>query len=281
MSASIPYFEYRLAQPGYCVYPGAHPGQALGSGQLFKRHEPLLASPDPRRIDLRASLLDPFQAYRVRVFQQHSQVTVYVVADLSASMAYRGKWRMLSDFIWSAAQSALRAGDSFGFIGCGSVREHRWLLPAGSTLTPVTALLRRLAAETPRGRAETLATVQPLLPSRRALVFFVSDCHYSLQHLQHILRPLLSHTVVPLVLWDEPDYAAWPDWGLVRLRDMEGDGSRLLWLRPGLKQRLIDALAERRNSLTQTFRSLGMEPLFMSGVYQAEQLSHYFQRHSL
>ncbi len=55
MTQAIESFHYRLAHPGYSVFPGAHPGQMVGSGQLFKRHEPLLASPDPRRIDLRAS----------------------------------------------------------------------------------------------------------------------------------------------------------------------------------------------------------------------------------
>ncbi|WP_256360841.1 hypothetical protein [Methylomonas koyamae] len=64
----------------------------VGNGQLFKRHEALLARPDPRRLDLRASVLDPFGQYRVRAYQEHDRVEVMVLADLSASLAYAGRF---------------------------------------------------------------------------------------------------------------------------------------------------------------------------------------------
>ncbi len=152
MTQAIESFQYRLTHPGYSVFPGAHPGQMVGSGQLFKRHEPLLARPDPRRIDLRASLLDPFNSYRVRVFQQHSKLTVTVIADLSASMSVR--LPMLADFLLSAAQSALQLGDSFGFIGCGPSLDHRWLLPAGAAMPPVRQLATRMLSLQTQGGAE-------------------------------------------------------------------------------------------------------------------------------
>ena len=279
MTQAIESFHYRLAHPGYSVFPGAHPGQMVGSGQLFKRHEPLLASPDPRRIDLRASLLDPFNSYRVRVFQQHSKLTVTVIADLSASMT--GRLPMLADFLLSAAQSALQLGDSFGFIGCGPSLDHRWLLPAGPAMQPVREMSRRLTSLRAHGSADSLERIAPLLPKRRSLLFLVSDCHFSLTRLRQILQPLASHAVVPLVWWDEAEYQDLPEWGLIRFQDAENRRARTLLMRPDLKQRIIQSFEQRRSALRQTFRSFGMEPLFLSGEYRAESMTQYFQQHAL
>ncbi|WP_347986733.1 MxaS protein [Methylomonas sp. AM2-LC] len=284
MTHRIDTFQYRLAHPGYSVFPGAHPGQLAGSGQLFKRHEPLLAVPDPRRIDLRASLLDPFNRYRVRVFQQYSKLSVYVIADLSASMAYsdkQGKLKVFADFVLSTAQSALQMGDGFGFIGCGQNLEHRWLLPAGSSLVQVQKLTSQFETLPIYTNADSLLQLAPYLPSRRSLLFLVSDCHFSLARLRQILQPLTSHAVVPLVFWDEREYTSLPNWGLVKFKDRENKELRTLFIRPALKQRIIQAFEKRRKLLQHTFRSYGMEAMFLSGAYSPEMLTHYFQQHNL
>lgn len=279
MSKAVPSFHYRLAHPGYSVFPGAHPGQTVGGGQLFKRHEPLLASPDPRRIDLRASVLDPFQHYRVRVFQQHSKLAVYVIADLSASM--RGKLPLLADFVLSAAQSALECGDSFGFIGCGPSLDRRWLLPASQTLQPARDLAIRLTDYQAHGKADSLQRAATLLPARRSLVFLVSDCHFDPASLRKLLRPLTPHAVVPMVAWDEAEYRRLPEWGLARFKDAENGRERTLLMRPDLKRRIVQAFEDRREQLRRIFRAFGMEPIFFSGSYRAEAMDHYFLRHAL
>lgn len=279
MAQAIRSFHYRLAHPGYSVFPGAHPGQAVGSGQLFKRHEPLVASPDPRRIDLRASLLDPFHGYRVRVFQQHSKLAVYVVADLSASM--RGKLAALADFVQSAAQSALETGDSFGFIGCGEKIDRHWLLPASQTMQPVRELAARLRNFAGQGTASSLAQAASLLPPRRSLVFWVSDGHFSAETLKQSLQPLTAHAVVPMIWWGEAEYHALPDWGMVRFQDAENGRGKTLLMRPALKRRIIASFEQRRELLQQGFRAFGMEALFLSGGYRAEAVDRYFLQHTL
>ena len=276
MPKPIEVFHYRLAHSGYSVIPGAHPGQMVGSGQLFKRHEPLLASPDPRRIDLRASLLDPFQQYRVRVFQQHSQLSVYVIADLSASMAER--LPDLGELVLSAAQSALQIGDRFGFIGCGRAIDHQWVLPAGTAMQPVSELVKRLQGLRGQTCADSLAQVGSLLPHQRCLLLLVTDAHYSLKTLQAVLQTLSSHTVVPMIWWNSNEFKDLPDWGLVRFKDAESRNSRTLLMRPALKQRIVQAFEQRRERLRQSFRSFGMEPLFLSGAYRARILNRYFQQ---
>ncbi|WP_232056809.1 MULTISPECIES: DUF58 domain-containing protein [Methylomonas] len=279
MTNEIAGFQYRLthALPG--VFPGAHPGQMLGAGQLFKRHEPLIANPDPRRIDLRASLLDPFGGYRVRVYQQPSQLTVYVIADLSASMG--NKLTLVGDFVAAAAQSTYEYGDRFGFIGCGPSATPDWLVPACNLPHTLRKLAEQLRRYRVGGDARSLRSVAPLLPKRRSLIFLLSDFHFSLTELNALIPPLAGHALVPVVCWDPSEYATLPNWGLARLKDAETGRDRSVFLRPELKQRIEQAYQRRRVALGRRLRDFGREPLFLEGRYRSAPINRYFLQHAL
>lgn len=279
MALAIETFHYRLAHPGYCAIPGAHPGQMVGSGQLFKRHESLLASPDPRRLDLRASFLDPFSHYRVKVFQQHSKIDVFMIADLSASMSIPGassKVQVAADFLLSSAQSAFESGDNFGFIGCGHGIEKKWLFPKGLRMGRVQELARDLSCVRNGQGDNGLFQVEPYLPLRRSLVFLLSDFHFDLNRLSRLAGLFGRHAVVPLVLWDPAEYDDLPEWGIVKFQDSENGSTRTLLMRPGLKRKIIEAYEQRRGKLQHWFRSKGAEPLFLEGRYEASALTNYF-----
>jgi len=253
----------------------------MGNGQLFKRHEPLIANPDPRRIDIRASVLDPFNAYKVRVYQQPSTVDVFVIADLSASMNFVGaqdKKQTLLKFIAALANSAFEYGDKFGFIGCSDVIDQKYHLPASRHLHRLAELTKQLVTMPSINSAVALKEAAVYLPARRSLVFMVSDFHFPLLHLQATLGSLQNHDVIPLVLWDEQEYQKLPDWGLVTYADVETGKSQLLFMRPALKQKIVKAYQQRQQAIQAGCRGFGLEPLFLSQGYQAEPLNRYFQQ---
>lgn len=270
--------HYRLPWQSSSVYPGAHPGQMIGAGQLFKRHEPLIASPDPRRIDLRASVLDPFSSYRVRVYQQQSAVNVYLIADLSASMGYADKQQTLIRFLLAAAHSAFGYGDKFGFIGCTGRIEQRWLLPAGQHLGRVSALAKQLENLTVTGNANGLQYASAFLSAERSLVFLLSDCHFPLAQLRAVLGSLQAHDVIPLVLWTPEEYADLPNWGLISFQDAESNATRTVLMRPALRQKIIAAYRQRQDDLKNTFRAFGCEPLFITERYSTQTVNRHLQQ---
>ena len=237
-------------------------------------------APDPRRLDLHASLRDPFGQWIVRVYSQRKSIPVYLLADLSASMSFGGvrrKLDVLADFTESLAYSAYRTGDSFGFIGCDESVRQDLLLPPTHTKGAGTALSRTLRGlQSLGGSAAGLLDVPRYMQQRRALVFLISDFHLSIDMLSEVIGALSRHEVVPVVLWDAAEFSAPQGYGLARLTDLENGKARLLWLRPMLRQKWADKLQQRRIMLKELFRRHQVRPLFLENGFRADAVTAHF-----
>ncbi len=272
-------FYYRKAAQ-YNVFPGAHAGKIAGNGLLFKHHKPLISAPDPRHIDLRASLLNPFSQYQVKSFQQQSRLDVFLLADLSASMSYQGnvhKQQALVDCLLSVTKSAHATGDRFGFVGCGQTVDAQLLIsPANLQQGRVNEIAKRIQVTAFTGQADSLLQAANYLPNSSALVFLLSDFYMPIKMIQQQMQRLNKHTVVPLVLWDKKESSDLPRWGVVKFSDLEKRQTRTLWMRPSLKNKIQSAFRQRKQQLQHCFRRFGCEPLFMHQGYRAESISQYF-----
>ncbi|MGX2040815.1 DUF58 domain-containing protein [Methylocaldum sp. MU1018] len=275
-------FHYRVSWRSDSVRPGFHPSRRSGSGERFRGLAPLLKHPDPRRIDLRASMLDPFGGYAVRIYEQRSAIKVFAIVDLSASMEFRGagyKMETLSDFLGSLALSAYRTGDALGIIGCSDKIHAEFSLPLCRHPAMALNLVKRLRRFRPKGtNARGLAEAARCLPTSRALVFLASDFHMPLTLVKRILISLGPHDVVPLVFWDANEMGGDAVLGFRRMRDLENGSEQLLLLRPKLRARLEESYRDRRERLVHLFLSHGRKPLFLGKEFKAEYLTRYFQR---
>lgn len=275
-------FHYRVSWRSDAVRPGFHPSRRSGSGERFHGLAPLLKHPDPRRIDLRASVLDPFGGYAVRIYEQRSAIKVFAIVDLSASMEFRGigsKMDTLADFLASLALSAYRTGDSLGIIGCSEKIHAEFSLPLCRHPAMALNLVRRLRRFRPKGtNARGLVEAARCLPNSCSLVFLVSDFHMPLTLVKRILVSLGPHDVVPLVFWDASEMGGEATLGFRRMRDLEDGSERLLLLRPKLRARLEESYRDRRERLVHLFLSHGREPLFLEEGFKADYLTRYFQR---
>jgi hypothetical protein len=277
-------FLYRISQLGFRVMPGAHQSAMTGAGQLFKRHDSLLANPDTRRLDLRASVLNPFQDFKVKVYQQTSRIPVLVIADLSRSLSYVGladKQHTLADFVASAAYSAHQTGDGFSLLGCGKEIDTRWRVAEQFGLGLIPTLQNSLKSIKLTGKAESLNHIRCYLPTKRALVFVVSDFHLPVERINQLFALLAGHSVVPVVLWDDTECAAIPDWGIWKVKDLESQNTRTYLLRPSYKRKIVTAFQQRKQRLQQSCRAFAAEPLFIHGAYNADAVTNYFYGRAL
>jgi hypothetical protein len=279
-AAAIREVHYRVGAPVLGHFPGHHRSTRGTGGFEFRGHASLLDAPDPRRLDLHASLRDPFGDWRVRIYSQRKSVPVTVLADLSASMGFKGrndKLAVLADFVESLAWSAWRTGDSFGFVGCDSALRADLHQPQTRARGAGAEIARRLRALHPEGRdARGLLDAPRHLSRQRALLFLVSDFHLPLELVAAVLDGLSVHEVVPTVLWDPLEFGLGAARGLAQVIDPESGRQRLVWWRPLLRARWEAAHAQRREALLQLFRARRLKPLFIDGGYDADAVTRHF-----
>ena len=279
--------HYRAASPARGALPGRHRSTRGAAGFEFRGHLPLLDAPDPRRLDLHASLRDPFGGWLVRQSSERRAIALTVVGDLSASMAFAadaaddggGERRIdvLADLVESLAWSAWRNGDGFGFIGCDEQLRREWLQPQTRQRGAGLLLAARLRQCEPRGRdAQGLLEVHRHLPLQRGLVFIVSDFHLPLPLLRRVLDSLAGHDLVPVVLWHPSEFTLGARSGLATLLNPESGRRRLVWWRPALAARWQAAHEQRRAALQQLFAAQRLRALWLEGSFDADALTRYF-----
>lgn len=269
--------HYKIPGRSAGAHPGYHRGRYSGGGYEFRGHVPLADAPDPRRLDMRASLRDPLQRLLVRVHSQNTAIPVYALADLSASMGFGRKPTILADFMASLAYSAYRTGDPFGFVGCDRAIREELLQPlthnklAGHDLA---ARLRKLENRGPS--ASGLLRAVERLGRQRALVFLASDFLFDEALLAALLGALGRHLLVPVVIWDSREYLGLPQSGLVRLRDSESGRERTLFMRRALRNRIRRDFDRWRTTLVTRCTAVGAPPLTMVDRFRAEHVTRYF-----
>jgi hypothetical protein len=281
-------FHYQLPRRFGGWRPGAQRGLSQGSGQEFAAHRRLFDHPDPRRIDLRASLRDGRGDWLVRIHRLRVAIPVHVVVDVSASMQFgaeRRKLDVVADLVEALGYSAFRAGDSVGLIAFDNdgAREDLYVPPRHSrgNGSLMAGLLRRCAA----GPQQASATHDALAGLRRAtetlvgrggLVFLASDFQWPSAALGGLLAQFAPACVVPLVVWDTAEVEPPASGALLALSDLETGGRRSLWMRDTLRTRWRDAVAQRRAELTALFNAQGMPPFWLQGRFDAQALTRYF-----
>lgn len=274
------FVEYRVHWKTGGLRPGAFRGYHAGAGDHMRASVPLREHADPRRLDIRASLRDPFGGLWVREYEQNSALKVIVLADVSASMSYLGrydKYEQVRHVSTAIAQTAWRNGDAFGFYAADAAPRKALMLPARVNRGAADWLERRLSGQRPGGSsARGLLDVVAQLPHRRALVFVVSDFHWPERDIADLLRRLSHHAIVPIVLRDPAEAEAVHRHGIAVLRDLESGRRRFVWLRPTLIGKLRARRDEREHALRRICHGAGCEPFFVRGRFDPSALTRYF-----
>jgi hypothetical protein len=245
--------------------------------------------PDPRRLDLRASLRSLTDEWLVRVNRQRAGVAVRAIVDVSASMNFGGrrpKLHVAADFIEALGLSAFRVGDAVGMMAFDTDERGDLFVPArvsrgmGSIMA---ASLRDVAGVAqmpgPRGPAagiEGLEAAASHLAGQQGLIFIVSDFHWPLERLGAVLDLFAHASVVPIIVWDPAETEPPERNALASIRDAESGARRTLWLRPRLRQQWRQAVAQRRTELDAFFATHAIRPFYVEGAFDGDALSRYF-----
>ena len=254
-------------------------------------HGRLFDYPDPRRLDLRASVRAARSEWLVRVHLQRAAVPVQVLVDVSASMRFgtrQTKLQVAANFVEALGYSAFRIGDPLGMLAFDSrARDDLFMPPrSGRGIGNLLATMLRDSASSgagatnsaasPSGSIEALRRIASTLAGRQALVFVVSDFHWPLAALPAVLDLLVHAYVVPIVVWDAAEIVPPAGGPLLAVSDAESGARRTLWLSAGARERWHEGVARRRAELSQMFGKRAMQPFYIEGEFDPEAMSRYF-----
>jgi len=276
-------FQYKLSGSSKSSRPGSHKSSERGSGMEFNRLVSLQQYPDPRRLDLRASIIDPYERWLVREFKQRSAVSVFAIVDLSASVRFHGLQNgknLIAKILTSVMNSVRRYGDRFGLIGFDNKFRQDWFMPATQRI-PVnfdTLNLQFSSGKAERGH-KGLMEAPNWLPKERCLIFFISDFHFSLNLLSYFFSRTIPHQVVPIILEDEVEHSGYDRFGFAFLSDSETSRKKLVLLTKKFKDSLKENYRKRDQQLLTICRQFNSMPVKILGDFDPKVLTEHFFGH--
>jgi len=279
-------FQYRLPRVTGGHRPGSHDASSLGSGQRFAGHARLFDLPDPRRLDLRASLRDVRREWLVRTQLERAAIPLYAVVDISASMRFgvpSTKLERASRLVESMGNSAFRSGDPAGLIVFDAAEPDAFAIPARHSRGIGQLLGSRLRGESlPPAAAPTAPhgaglkrAIEPLT-GKDVLVFLISDFHWPLDLLGPALDALHRASVVPVVVWDPAELEPPAVSGLLTLMDAETRELRTLWIGRRLRERWRLGVTRRREALEAVLSAHDLRPFPLFAEFDPVAMSRYF-----
>jgi hypothetical protein len=279
-------FTYRFPDKVFGHVPGAHSGTALGSGDRFAGFADLFDYPDPRRLDIRASLrqqagdlMQGQQRWLVKRYQQRASITLWLLADISHSMSVSSvNHARLAKLAHMIAHSAIGMGDRFAMASFDHIwRQDVTIMPTTQRSMPAFAAEKLMQASDPQAPgAEGLFHTADLINNKRALVFLASDFCFDINILERSLRKLSQYVVVPIV-WRHDDVDHFPsNAGWTEMRDAETGQRHSVWMRRGMKQRWQQQMDDHFAALEACFMRYRIRPLYVNGDVAPQQLTEYF-----
>lgn len=278
-------FFYQVAWRSVAYHAGSYLTRHHGAGSDFAGYAPLLASPDPRRVDVRASLRTVPSQLMVRTFLERGAIRVYALLDVSSSMRFDGTGslrqqltRLSAAIAWSATQQ----GDAFGLLAADDQLHAGLTVAPGYQQTLAQQVAQQLTAfwQSQTGQHGHGASALPLaaqaMGQQRALVFLISDFYWPASLLEETLSACAGHDVVPVVLRDPAAFEQTPAFGWAHLRDMETGGETSVFMRPALQARLREQAQQQRQALQAILANHQTRPpLWLAPDWQPAQLSQH------
>jgi uncharacterized protein (DUF58 family) len=215
---------------------GLHRAAVHGSSVEFAEHKEYSPGDELRHVDWKAyAKLD---RYYVKQFEQESQLTVYLVLDGSASMAFAGggiaKLEYAGMALAALAYLVIQQQDKVGLLACGDRALETFVPPRARTthLHDLMAVLESIVARGATGDespAAALTRIAELTRRRRALIVLASDLFDADDKTLQLLTQLRAqrHDVSVLHIMD-PHERTFPYDGLTQFDALESANKMLV-----------------------------------------------------
>lgn len=262
---------------------GLHASPFHGFSVEFSEHRRYATGDDPKDIDW--LVYAKTDRYYVKKYQAETNITGYLMLDLSDSMGYTFR-QELSKFEYSVSLAAalaymmIQQQDPVGLVTFD--QKLQTILPARSRRTQLAQILALLAKAKPTGSTDIASCLKLFAPMVRhkSLIMLFSDLLVDPEGVFESLR-LLRHAGHDIILFHVLDEAevTFPFSGSVNLRDPETANEMKLDA-TGIRKEYLEALEAMRSRYTQECRAMGADfvPLDTSMRFDTALVEYLSQR---
>lgn len=246
------------------VFAGQYHSVFKGRGMEFDEVREYLPGDDIRAIDwnVTARMGHPY----VKKFVEERELTVMLVADISASNRFGSTPQLKKDLIAELtavlAFAAIRNNDRVGLALFTD--EVECYVPPRKGTSHVLRVVREALVHPPRRRATSVVPALEFLNhvmTRRAVCFLISDFLFPDPAERLLAVTARRHDLIGVVVGDRREQA-WPRAGLVWWEDAETGEARLLDTSDDRTRRaLTKRQAVRREALLGRLRRAGIDPI--------------------
>jgi uncharacterized protein (DUF58 family) len=238
---------------------GLHASPFHGFSVEFSEHRRYTQGDDPRNIDW--LVYAKTDRYYIKKYQAETNITGYLLMDLSESMAYTYR-QELTKFEYSICLAAALAymmihqQDPIGLMMFDE--EIRSSLPAKSRRTQLSNILAMLSKAQPTGSTEIAKNLKKFaaMVKHKSLVMLFSDLLAEPGPIIEAIRMLrfAGHDVIVFHVLDEAE-VHFPFDGMVDLRDPETDEHELIDAK-GIRADYLDAVKSLRDEYRTACRNV-------------------------
>ena len=245
---------------------GMHRASVHGSSVEFAEHKEYSPGDELRHVDWKAyAKLD---RYYVKQFEQESQLTVYLVLDASASMAFTGDGLSKLEYgglcLAALAYLVIQQQDKVGLVACGDPRIETLVPPRARTnhLHDLLAVLEGVIKKGGTGDespAAALGRIAELSRRRRALIVLATDLFDTDDKTLGAVAQLRAqrHDVSVLHLLD-PHELEFPYEGLTQFESLENQ-HKLLVNPAAVRKEYLDRMGKFLAKCRETLASAGVD----------------------
>jgi len=213
----------RSTVEGY--FAGKHKSPFRGSSVEFADYKEYIAGDDPKRIDWRA--YGRSRRLFVRQFEAETDMSVYLLVDVSASMDYasansQSKFLLAARIAAALAYLMIHQGDKIALVLYAE--QMKQFLPPGGTRRHLHHIVRELESVQPAfgtGTANALAECDPLFKRRGKLVVLSDFWDDTAQTFEALSRFLHRKFEILLLHVAHPHEMDLPDMAMARFHDVE------------------------------------------------------------
>ena len=265
----------KIAEVDYYVrwYSGQHDlgiwsSRQMGGSLEFETITEYELGDNPRSINWSATARTGGHVILKNTRLTEANLAVFLLVDLSQSMDFGTvrvtKRRLAAEISAILAHAAWRCRDRVGFIGYGSEVEIQW--PLRNPKDYRLLIPQKVLDTRSHGNGGGLARALSRLPTKRSLVFLISDFQEHTMGFEKALKPFaLRHDVVSIVISDPREKVLPKKWCIAALKDLETGKSRTIWLGGAERKAAFQKRAEgREQGLKALFQSLSIDALWIN-----------------